>query len=197
VDGLTLRGEDWYGDEIVNREYTDCAFYDVDMTELVNRGSVFERCTFGNVRFNASEHTDAAFVSCTFKRCNLFDAVFQGCKLVGSVFQECTLRPMRVRGGDWSFAGLAGADLRGSRFEDVRMREIDLTRANCEKVELVDVDLTAAQTHRANFTRTDLRGSDLTGLDPVSVDLAGAVIEPAQAITIVQALGIEVRAPRT
>ena len=196
VDGVTLRDEDWYGDEIVNREYTDCAFYDMDMTELVNRGSTFERCTFGNVKFNASRHTDAAFVSCTFKRCGFFDAVFEGCKLVGSLFEECTLRPLRVRGGDWSFVALVRADLRAARFEDVRMREVDLSGANCEKAHLVDMDLTSAQTHRANFARADLRGSDLTGLDPAGVDLTGAVIEPAQAITIAQALGLEVRAPR-
>ena len=34
------------------------------------------------------------------------------CKAVGSTFDRCTFSSMSVVGGDWSFAGLAGCDLR-------------------------------------------------------------------------------------
>jgi fluoroquinolone resistance protein len=104
--------DDWYGEELAGRHYVRCDFHEVDFSEALTRNSVFTDCVFGNVRFNASRHTDSAFTGCAFKRCNFFDAEFTGCKLVGATFTECELRPLRVTGGDWSFAGLAGADLR-------------------------------------------------------------------------------------
>ena len=112
---VTFKGDDWYGEHLLGREYTACTFREVDLSESVTQGVVFTDCVFGNVSFNASRHTDSAFTNCTFRRCNFFDTEFTGCKLTGSKFdQPVSLRPMRVLGGDWSFVTLAGADLRGS-----------------------------------------------------------------------------------
>jgi fluoroquinolone resistance protein len=193
VEDETFRDEDWYAEEITGRTYIRCSFLGIDLTESVTRGAVFTDCSFGNVRFNASKHIDSAFTGCGFKRCNFFDVEFEGCKLVGSIFEECVIRPMRVLGGDWSFAGLPGADLRGSSFQDVRMREADLTGANCEDAVFLDVDLSGAQLHSSKFARTDLRGSDLSAVDPFNVELAGAIIGAGQAAVLAQALGLEVR----
>ncbi|WP_326558019.1 pentapeptide repeat-containing protein [Micromonospora sp. NBC_01796] len=193
IEGETFRNEDWYGDEFTDSTYVGCTFLHVDLMEASTRGTVFQDCTFGNVQFNASRHTDSAFLRCTFKRCNLFEAEFTGCKFVGSTFTESDLRPLRVFGGDWSFVGLSGADLRGVRFEGVRMREIDLTAANCAEAAIVNVDLSGAQLHHANLVRCDLRGSDLSALDPSTTQLTGAIIDPAQAVVIAQTLGLEIR----
>ena len=95
-------GEDWYGEELVDRVFEEATFSDVDLTEATTRGVVFDRCTFHNCRFNASTHVSTAFIAADFRRCNFFDATLEGCKLDGSVFAECTLRPMKVavvRGG--------------------------------------------------------------------------------------------------
>lgn len=185
--------EDWYGEELDGRAYSKCTFREVDLTEAANRGSTFEECTFGNVKFNASKHASAAFIGCTFLRCNFFDAEFDGCKLVGSTFKECVVRPLRVSGGDWSFVSLSGSDLRNARFHKVRMREADLSGANCEKSEFVNVDLSAAQVRGAKFGQADLRGSDLSAFNPYEVELKRAIIGVEQAMTIAQALGLEVR----
>jgi fluoroquinolone resistance protein len=65
AEGESFAHEDWYGDEFVERVYRRCDFNDVDLTEAQTRGTVFEECTFGNVRFNASRHADSAFLRCT------------------------------------------------------------------------------------------------------------------------------------
>src|SRR5262245_24303164 len=70
----SFQGEDWYGEPLADRAYTRCTFTDVDLTEAHSRGTVFEECHFSLVRFNASRHTDSAFLRCTFQRCNLFEA---------------------------------------------------------------------------------------------------------------------------
>jgi fluoroquinolone resistance protein len=188
-----VRHEDWACDDISGQEHTRVAFHDVDLTEVVNQGASFTECTFSNCRFNVSAHTDAAFVNCTFTNCSFFDATFTGCKMVGSMFDRCTFGLLKVRGGDWSFVGLPGADLSKSEIVGVRMRECDLTAARCTDATLRHTDLSGALLHRADLSRTDLRGSELSTLDPLAASLRGAVIDPDQAAVLAQALGLDVR----
>jgi uncharacterized protein YjbI with pentapeptide repeats len=74
------------------------------------------------------------------------------------------------------------------------MREADLTGVNLTGAALRDVDLSGTQWPRSTLDRCDLRGSDLSSLDPLTVSLAGAVIDLAQAAAIASALGLDVRA---
>jgi fluoroquinolone resistance protein len=45
---------------------------------------------------------------------------------------------------------------------------------------------------RADFSGCDLRGSDLSTLDPLTVDLKGTIVDLPQAIVITTSLGLEV-----
>ena len=189
-----VRSADWDGRDLSGECHDKVAFIDVDLTEAVDRAGVFTECSFRGVRFNVSTHANAAFVNCTFTRCSFFDATFTGCKLVGSMFDGCTFGLLEVDGGDWSFTGLPGADLRRSVFRDVRMREADLTGARFDDAQVLRCDLSGAWVHRASFARCDLRGSDLSAFDPETAGLKGAVIDPAQALVIAATLGLVVRA---
>ena len=189
---LVVRGEDWYGRDLSGQRFARHTFYDSDWTEVVNDGGIFDECTFSGIKFNASRHTHAAFTNCTFKGCTFFDTRFEQCKTVGSLFQRCTFNVFAVAGGDWSFVGLPGADLRKAVFEGVRMREADLTAARLEGATLTGVDLSGAMLGGAKLTGADLRGSDLSSLDPQTVELAGAKIDLEQAAVIATALGLEV-----
>ncbi|HEX2205257.1 MAG TPA: pentapeptide repeat-containing protein [Longimicrobium sp.] len=189
----TVTGADWCGDDISGQRHTRVLFVDLDMTEVENHGAVFEECTFRRARFNVSTHNGAAFVNCTFANCNFYDARFSDCKLVGSMFDRCTFDAMQVAGGNWSFVGLPGADLRTASFRGVQMREADLTGARCQGATLRDADLSGASLHAADLSRCDLRGSDLSALDPEHVELRGAIITIDQTIAIAEALGLDVR----
>lgn len=190
----TVTGVDWSGDDISRQEHTRVLFVDLDLTEVENEGAVFTECTFRRAKFNVSVHRNAAFVNCTFQNCNFYDARFTGCKLVGSLFDRCTFDNLAVEGGNWSFAGLPGADLRTARFRGVQMREADLTGARLQGAVLRDVELGGASLHRADLSKCDLRGSDLSAVDPETTVLRGAVITIDQTITIAEALGLDVRA---
>jgi fluoroquinolone resistance protein len=187
--GLVVRGEDWYGRELSDDRFTRYSFLDTDWTEVVNTGAIFDTCTFAGVKFNASVHTGAAFTNCTFKRCTFFDTKFTDCKMVGSLFQQSTYALFEVTGGDWSFVGLPGADLRQTTFDGVRMREVDLTAARLEKASVTGSDLSGAMLHGAKLTGADLRGSDLSSLDPLTVEFKGATISPEQAAVIASTAG--------
>lgn len=190
-----VTGEDWYGRELTSTDVFDkVLFVDCDFTELANDGATFTDCTFRNVKFNVSKHTDAAFTNCTFTRCNFFDAEFTRCKMVGSMFSACAWDIAKIERGDWSFVGLPGADLRKATVRDARMRESDLTGVNAAGGILTGLDWAGTWFHRADFTECDLRGSDLSNLDPLTVELARAIITIDQAVTIAEALKLDVRA---
>ncbi len=187
-------GEDWYGLDLSTQSHASVSFVDLDLTETTSTaGLVFEECVFRNARFNASAHTGAAFINCTFSGCNFFGAEFTECKFVGSAFDRSTFDQFVVRGGDWSFVGLPGADLHSAAFTDVRMREADLSGAKCDGATMSGLDLSGAMLEKASFERCDLRRSDLSALDPWTAKLRGAVIGWQQAITLASAMGLDVR----
>ncbi|MFI6388993.1 pentapeptide repeat-containing protein [Nonomuraea sp. NPDC050547] len=188
-----IRSGEWDGRDLDHETFRRVLFVDVDMTEMINRGSAFEECTFSQVRFNVSEHDDSSFVNCTFRRCSFFDATFRACKFTGSMFDGCSYGLLKVEGGDWSFVGLPGADLRGSAFHGVRLREADLTGARLEKAEILRSDLSGAWLHSADLTACDLRGSDLAALDPQVTTVKKAIIDSFQATVVAAALGFDVR----
>jgi fluoroquinolone resistance protein len=189
----TVHSADWGGRDLSGESHEKVAFVDVDLMETVDNAGVFTECAFRGVRFNVSKHIQAAFVNCTFTRCSFFDATFTNCKLVGSMFDRCTFGLFEVGGGDWSFTGLPGADLRRSVFRGVRMREADLTGANFDDAQVLRCDLSGAWLHRASFSRCDLRGSELSSLDPETVELKGAIIDATQAFVIAESLGLVVQ----
>jgi uncharacterized protein YjbJ (UPF0337 family) len=103
------------------------------------------------------------------------------------------LEEVDSRGGNWSFVGMPGADLRLAGFSGVRMREADLTFAKLEGASMRDVDLVGASLHHADLSKCDLRGSDLSTVDPTTVRMHGAIITIDQTIIVAEALGLDVR----
>ena len=184
-------GESWDGRTITGT-HDGVLFREVDMSEVVTAGATFTGCVFRDVRLNASRHTASAFLQCAFVQTSFFGARFEGAKMVGSWFDRCTFSSFTVEGGDWSFVGLAGADLGRASFVGARLREADLTGVKAVGATLRDCDLTGAWLHHADLTRADLRGSDLATLDPSIVSLAGAQVRWQQAVQIATALGLDV-----
>jgi fluoroquinolone resistance protein len=190
----TVASASWDGRKLDREQYSDVLFTDLDMREAHTTGSIFNRCTFRRARLNSSVHDDAAFLNCTFIGAKFFDVRFTRCKLLGSVFDGCSFEIMQAKDGDWSFAGLAGADLGSAQFEGVRLREADLTRTRFKGSVLRNCDLSLATLTGADFTTCDLRGSDLGMLDPREVVITGAIIDIKQTASIAQGLGFDVRA---
>lgn len=184
--------EDWCGRDLSGESHERVAFVGMDLSETTSRGAVFAECSFRDCRFNASTHVNAGFLNCTFARCSFFDVTFHDCKLMGTMFDRCTFGLLEVSGGDWSFVGLPGADLREASFCDIRMREADLTGTRCQGATLRDVDLSGSWLHGADLSGADLRGSDLPELDPTVVEFRRARINVDQAITFAVGLGLDV-----
>ncbi|MCW2496983.1 pentapeptide repeat-containing protein [Jatrophihabitans sp.] len=190
----TVTGEDWYGDELSGRVASQITYVDLDLSESRSGGGLeFTECVFRRAQFDQAVHTSAAFLNCVFLDCTFFGAQLLDCKFLGSMFSRCTFERMTVRGGDWSFVGLPGANLGTATFEDLRMREADLTGARFTGGVLRRADLANASLGKAELARCDLRGSNLHSVDPWSVNLTGAVVDWEQALVIASSLGLDVR----
>eukprot|EP01031_Cornospumella_fuschlensis_P041095 gene41095-50137_t len=55
-----------------------------------------------------------------------YDVDFNDCKFVGSMFDSCKFDATRVKGGNWSFVGMPGADLRSAIGMQGALREEDV-----------------------------------------------------------------------
>ncbi len=103
-----------------------------------------------------------------FTRVAFLDVDMTEAHSVGAVFDSCTFGIMRMR----------EADLTGARFEGATLRRVDLS---------------GAWLHHAQMSDCDLRGSDISAVDPMNVELNGALIDVDQAVVVATALGIDVR----
>jgi uncharacterized protein YjbI with pentapeptide repeats len=185
---------DWYEADLSAVTHERVLFQDLDMTDSTGAGARFVDCTFRGAQLDRCALDAASFENCTFVRCSFTAARFTGCKFLGSRFDSAAAQRMTVEGGDWSFVGLAGADLRRARLTDVRMREVDLAGADLGQAVLTNCDLAGATWSRADLTGCDLRGSDISDLEPGNVLLRRAVIDWPQAALIARGLGLDVRA---
>jgi uncharacterized protein YjbI with pentapeptide repeats len=185
---------DWYEADLSRVTHERVLFQDLDMTDSVGTGARFVDCTFRGAQLDRCALDAASFENCTFVRCSFVGASFTGCKFVGSTFDAAAAERLVVDGGDWSFVGLAGADLRRARIDGVRMREADLSGAKLERAVLTNCDLAGAMWSRADLRNCDLRGSDIGDLEPGNVQLQRAIIDWPQAVSVARGLGLDVRA---
>jgi uncharacterized protein YjbI with pentapeptide repeats len=126
----------------------------------------------GHIR--RTEFVECRLWGADFYKAQFQDVVFQACNAEHAVFASATFKPARFEQCNLHGVSFAEADLTGAVFQ------------RC--------DLTQADLRGAKLKGADLRGSTLEGLLVNAQDLAGIIIEPAQAVQIAALLGIEVRA---
>ncbi len=191
--GSRVVDEAWDGEDLSGREFREVAFVDVDFTDARGSGVIFDACTFTDCRLSGVRFTGSQLTNCSLRATSLFDAELSDCKLLGSNLDHVRAELLRVSGGDWSFVSLREAALREARLEDVRLSEADLTGARLDQSSVRRCDLSSAVLVRASLRGTDLRGSVLPAIDPLTVGLGGAIVDPLQAMHLAAGLGLDVR----
>ncbi|MDQ3502755.1 MAG: pentapeptide repeat-containing protein, partial [Actinomycetota bacterium] len=114
--GSRVRQQDWEGRDLSGTRQESVELVEVDVTDVVATGARWVDSTFRDCRFTGASFTRTALTGCTSIGCDLAGVTFTDCTLVGSRFGRCRYDRLTVQGGDWSFAGLRGADLRRTRF---------------------------------------------------------------------------------
>ena len=166
---------------------------DVSFEQLDVRNSSFQ-----NANLPLLQSADCRFDSTDFANCSLHKAYlrrveFTGCRLTGLKltdadledigFSRCNARLARC----WTSTGKA------IRFEHCALQEASFDGSNLSGAVFYKCDLSGADFRNAKLKGTDLRGSTLSGIKINSKDLAGVIIDPTQALELIQLFGVAVR----
>ncbi|MCB9682247.1 MAG: pentapeptide repeat-containing protein [Alphaproteobacteria bacterium] len=129
----------------------------------------------------------ADFTGADLSRARLVDAKAGGCTLAGARLDGIDAAGVRLGGANLagatlSGARLAGAHLAGADLSGADLRHADLSRANLTGAVMTGANLSGASLVDACLDQVDLAEvtlteADLSGLDPVTLGLADAVVE--------------------
>lgn len=165
----------------------------------------FEETLLKQVGLHATELAHARFSDCRLQECDLANANwFQG-DLVRVELLNCRLTGLRTIEARWqdvlfkdcqaSLAQFRFSTFKAARFEHCDLSDADFQGADLSGVAFIDCDLNRAEMSQAKLAGADLRGCVLDGVHVGLNELKGAIIDPSQALPLVQAFGIVVAWP--
>ncbi len=191
----------------------DAAEGQVDYTGVALTDASFENRTLEGVAFEQVRCRHVTFIRAKFIKLRLLDVRLEVCDLSAAGWEEG-----HIRRSEFAGCRMWGTDLYLVQFQDVLFQECNVERAvfaqatckatrfdrcNLGGASFAEADLSGVTFHRCDLSQADLRGARLKGadlrgsiLEGVQInaqDLKGAVIEPAQAVQIATAIGVEVR----
>jgi uncharacterized protein YjbI with pentapeptide repeats len=165
----------------------------------------FEQTLLKQVSLHATELTHMQISDSRLTECDLANAIWlhadfarvelSGCRLTGLHAIESRWQDVLFKNCQAALAQFRFATLKTVRFEDCDLSDADFQGANLSRVAFVNCNLSRAEMSGAKLAGTDLRGCTIEGLHAGWHELQGAIIDPSQALAIVQAAGIIVELP--
>jgi uncharacterized protein YjbI with pentapeptide repeats len=143
---------------------------------------------------------DSRLIQCDLANANWFQADFArvelvGCRLTGFHTIESRLQDVLFKDCQAALAQFRFAVFKTARFEQCDLSDADFEGADLSGVVFLNCNLSGAEMSRAKLAGADLRGCELNGLHAGWQELQGAIIDPSQALALVQAFGIIVAQP--
>ncbi|MCU0492564.1 MAG: pentapeptide repeat-containing protein [Chloroflexaceae bacterium] len=160
---LVVRHSSFQHAELTLLQAADCSFDTVDFANVALAKAYMRRVEFIGCRLLGLKLVDADLSDVVFTRCNGRLARFWTSTCKAIRFEQCGLQEASFDGTDLSGAIFHKCDLSGADFRNARLKG------------------------------ADLRGSTLANLQVHGKDLHGVIVDPAQAIELIQLFGVEVR----
>lgn len=165
----------------------------------------FEQMVFKGVSLHASELEHTQITDCRLNECDLANASwFQAdfarvellnCRLTGFHTIEARLQDVLFKDCQAALAQFRFSTFKNARFEQCDLSDADFQGADLTGAVFAQCNLSRAEMSGAKLAGADLRGCTLDGLHAGWQELQGAIIDPSQALALVQALGIIVEWP--
>ena len=118
---------------------------------------------------------------------------FNDCRLVGVLLLEARCEDIVFHNCTLESAIFASATLKAARFENCVLREAAFTEADLTNAVFQRCDLTHADLRGSKLSGADFRGSIIDGVQAGAPELKGAIIDPTQAVQVVNLLGLIVK----
>jgi uncharacterized protein YjbI with pentapeptide repeats len=184
-------------------DYADTAFVGCTFQGEQAEGLSFDRVSFERVHARESRLARLRVVDARFLSCDLANsacsassvrrAELRDCRLVGFGFSEGRLDDVHLVGCKIDLAVFQHTRFSHCRFEDCDLRGADFEGADLRGATFRDCDLREARMVDARLEGTDFRGSRVEGLLVQPGRLAGALIDPTQAVDFAGLVGLVVR----
>ena len=163
--------------EVIKSPFEDKIFEKIDYTvNRLTKGS-YEKCSFVNCRFSATDVQGINFTDCTFKSCDLSTAKinksafkcvkFKDSKLLGVHFENINdfFFSVDFENCILNMSSFYKLTMKKTQFKKCSLQEVDFAECNLSGAMFSDCDFT-----RAKFDRTVLEKADLSTSFNYSID---------------------------
>lgn len=169
--------------DLSGRRFEGCSFVNCSLLEATLRGSSFLDCKFTSCDLSNAHLTNASFRNVRFLDSKLLGINWTSTTAVSHLeFQRCIL----------TYSTFAGRDLRKSIFVECIAREVDFSDVNLSDASCRGTDFAGARFANSNLTKADLREARSYLIRADENKIRGAKFSLPEAISLLQALGIEV-----
>ena len=160
-------------------------------------------CSFVGMDFSGESFKSSKIIDCSFKSCNLSNIELTNATVMNTEFDNC-----KLVGTNWTSVNRVSHPRFTACLLDFSiMQDLDLTKVEFEKCSLKDVDFSGAKLNLSHFKEANLENAvfnqcDLQQanfidavnywIDPRYNKLKGAKFSMPNAITLFEAMGIEI-----
>ncbi len=163
--------------EVIKSPFEDKIFEKIDYTvNRLTKGS-YEKCSFVNCRFSATDVQGINFTDCTFKSCDLSTAKINKSAFKGVKFRDSKLLGVHFESiNDFFFSvDFENCILNMSSFYKLTMKKTQFKKCSLQEVDFAECNLSGAMFSdcdftRAKFDRTVLEKADLSTSFNYSID---------------------------
>jgi uncharacterized protein YjbI with pentapeptide repeats len=176
---------DW--EEVIDAEFHSCTFVGADLHEALARNTRFVDCRFEGSDLSLWRPTDSS----------LGGSQFKDCRMLGIDWTLATWPPVSLHDPnqflrcDLSMGTFANLDLGPVVFEECRLREVSFREARMLGARLDGSDCLGADFQSADLREAGLMNVDGLLVDPRTTELAGATVDAATGVAILEMLGIK------
>ncbi|GER88608.1 hypothetical protein KDW_27700 [Dictyobacter vulcani] len=200
------QGRDIVGGYVQYHErYTSLALANIDLSTQVAARPAFVESSFNqimlsNTEFEEIQLDDVRFTGCDFATADWYKCVWHrveviGCHMTGFLAGESYLEDVLFKDCLLSLAQLRFARLKNVRFEHCDLLEADLLESEFTQVSFEDCNLRQTELSGTRLSGIDLSSCSLDGARVSAKELSGATLNIAQALALVEAMGIRIQTP--
>ena len=184
-------------------EYFSASISGGELTKQVAASVIFEQVLLRRMSFTQSRLSRLRLLDVQLENCDVTGAiweyahlqrvVFDSCRLMGLQLLEARCEDVVLHECTLESAIFASTTFKAVRFENCSLREAVFTEADLSHTVFQHCDLTHADLRGSSLIGADFRGSIINGMQAGAPELKGAIIEPTQAVQVVNLLGLIVK----
>lgn len=164
----------------------------------------FDQIVFKTVALSSTNLSDVQFSNIRLTECDLANAHWSQaglyrvemltCRMTGFLCIEAKFEDTLFKECKANLAQFRFSSFKAVRFDHCDLSDADFQGANLTGVTFAHCDLRNVEMSGAKLAGADLRGCNIDGLRAGQRELQGAIIDPVQALALVQAFGIVIKA---